>query len=104
MTNSATHQSTIRFLIGTTIGAALPAFNAVLWMHSKSPDAPLQADIWFVLCALSVVAGILRFLYYRNRRNYFAEEMDYRRTLVREHSRVEREWLRSWSLSRWWRR
>jgi hypothetical protein len=41
----------------------------------------------------------LRFLYYRNRRNYFADEMDYRRSLVREHSRVERGWLRSWSLS-----
>jgi hypothetical protein len=100
MMNSATHRSPIRFLIGATIGAALPAFNVVLWMHSKSPDAPLQANIWFVLCAFSVVAGILRFLDYRNRRNYIAEEMDYRRTLVREHSRVETGWLRSWSLSR----
>jgi hypothetical protein len=99
MRNNATHRSTIRFLIGTTIGAAVAAFNSVLWTHSKSPEAPLQANICFVLCAFSVAAGILRFLYYRNRRNYFADEMDYRRTLVREHSRVERWWLRSWSLS-----
>jgi hypothetical protein len=97
MTNNATHRSTIRFLIGTTMGAAPPAFNSVLWMHSKRPEAPLQANICFVLCAFSAAAGILRARYYRNRRNYFAEEMDHRHTLVREHSRVEQWGLRSWS-------
>jgi hypothetical protein len=90
MRDNATHRSTIRLMIGTTIGAAVPAFHS---------EAPLQANICFVLCAFSVAAGILRFLYYRNGRNDFAEEMDYRRTLVREDSRVERWWLRSWSLS-----
>jgi hypothetical protein len=90
MRNIATHRSTIRIMTGCTIGAAAAAaFNSVLWMHSESPEAPLQANIWLVLCAISVAAGILRSLYYRNRRNYFAEETDYRRTLVREHSRVE---------------
>jgi hypothetical protein len=74
----------IRFLIGTAIGAALAAFNFVRWTRSTSPDGPVQARIWLALCIFSVVSGLLRFVYYRNRRNYFAEEMERKHSLVRK--------------------
>jgi hypothetical protein len=74
----------IRFLIGTGIAAALASLNFVRWMRSTSPDAPVQARIWLALCIFSVVSGLLRFVYYRNRRNYFAEEMERRRSLTKE--------------------
>jgi hypothetical protein len=83
MVNSAPRRSLVRFLIGTTIGATGSAFNAVHWMHRTRPDAPVQVRIWLVLCVLSVVSALLRFLYYRNRRNYFAEEMEHRRSLAK---------------------
>ena len=80
--NNPTRRSTIRFLIGTAISAAGAAVNSVRWMRSARPDAPVEAKVWLFLCAFSVVLGVGRFLYYRNRRNYFAEEMDHRRALV----------------------
>ena len=82
--NNATHRSLIRFLIGTAISAAVAAFNAVRFMHSTKPDAQFWAKVWLVLFGFSVVSGILRFLYYRNRRNYFAEEVDHRRSLAKD--------------------
>jgi hypothetical protein len=85
--NGASPRSTIRFLIGTVIGVGVAAWNSVRWMHSTSPDAPVWAKLWLVLCALSVILGLLRFAYYRNRRNYFAEEMDRRRSLARDQSK-----------------
>jgi hypothetical protein len=86
--NKASRQSMIRFLIGTGIGAALAAFNSVRWMRNPSPDAPAQARIWLVLCVFSVVSGLLRFHYYRNRRDYFAEEMERRRSLAKDITRI----------------
>jgi len=81
---NATRRSTIRFLIGTAIGAVLAALNSVRWMHMASPDAQVWAKVWLVLCAFSVISGLVRFLGYRNRCNYFAEEMDHRRSLAKD--------------------
>jgi len=53
-------------------------------MRSTKPDAPFQAKVWLVLCGVSVLLGVLRLIYYRNRRDYFAEEMDHRRSLVKD--------------------
>jgi|SRR5580692_7662144 hypothetical protein len=81
---NATRRSTIRFLIGTAIGAALAAFNAVRWMHDTSPGAPICAKVWLVLCGTSVLLGFWRVVWYRNRPDYFAEEMDHRRSLTKD--------------------
>ena len=81
--NKSTRQATLRFLTGNAIGAISAAWIGVRWMHSTKPNAHFEAKIWFVLCALSVLMGVLRFVYYRNRRDYFAEEMDHRRALAK---------------------
>jgi hypothetical protein len=73
----------VRFLIGTAIAAFGAVFNLVHWMHSTKPDAPVQVGTWLVLCVLSVFSGFLRYFYYRNRRDYFAEEMERRRSLTK---------------------
>jgi hypothetical protein len=52
-------------------------------MRSRSPDAALETRIWFGLCGFSILLGIARYFYYRNRRDYFAEEMDHRRSLAK---------------------
>ena len=69
--------------MNTAIGACAAALIAVERMHSRSPDAGLGAKIWFGLCGFSILLGIARYLYYRNRRDYFAEEMDHRRGLAK---------------------
>ena len=81
--NRATRRSVIRFLMGTTIAAVGAALNLVRWMHSTKPDAPVWVRVWLGLCVLSVVSGLLRLFYYRNRRNYFADEMEHRRSLAK---------------------
>ena len=86
--NNATQRSTIRILIGTAIGAALAAFNSVRWMHSASPGAPIWANVWLVLCGISVLSGFWRLVWYRNRRDYFAEEMNHRRSLTKDLART----------------
>jgi hypothetical protein len=58
-------------------------------MHSPRPEAPVWAKVWPALAIFSVISCVLRFLYYRNRRNYFAEEMDHRHTLAKESIRAE---------------
>jgi hypothetical protein len=79
---NSTHRSTIRFLIVTTIGAVMAALNGLRWMHSTRPNATIEARIWLALCAFSVILGIVRFLYYRTRHNYFGEEMARRHSLA----------------------
>jgi hypothetical protein len=74
----STRRATIRFLTGNTIGAASAAWISVRWINSTRHDAPFWAKVWLVLCAVSVLLGVFRILYYRNRRDYFAEEMDHR--------------------------
>jgi hypothetical protein len=71
------------YVIGTGIGAMGAAFNAVRWMHSTRPEAHWETKFWFALCAASVLLGVFRFIYHRNRRDYFAEEMDHRRSLAK---------------------
>ena len=79
----STRRSTIRFLIGTTVGAAGAAFNAVLWMHSKRPEAQIYVKVWVVLFAGSLILAVWRVVWYRKHRDYFAEEMDHRRSLAK---------------------
>jgi hypothetical protein len=86
--NNATRRSTIRILIGTAIGAALAAFNSARWMHNAGPDAPIWAKVWLVLCGISVLSDFWRLVWYRNRRDYFAEEMDHRRSLTKDLART----------------
>jgi hypothetical protein len=73
----------MRFLFGTTVGATGAGLNAALWMQKTGPYARFQTRFWVIMCAVSVVSGLVRFLYYRNRRDYFAEEMDHRRALTK---------------------
>lgn len=86
---NATRRSTIRFLFGTGIAAALAAFTSVRWMHSKSPLASVWAKVWVGLCAFSLISGLVRLLYYRNRRNYFAEEMARRHSLANDRLKAK---------------
>ena len=81
--DKATRRSTIRFLIGTAIGAVGAGLDSVRWMHCTRPDAILWAKVSALCCALSVILGVSHFIYYRNRRNYFAEEIDHRRSLAK---------------------
>jgi hypothetical protein len=80
--DNPTRRSTKRIVIGATVGAVGAAINAARWMHSPHVDAHLWARSSIVLCALSVLIIIFRILYYRNRRDCFAEEMDHRRSLA----------------------
>jgi hypothetical protein len=69
--------------MGNAIGAISTAWIGVRWLHSTKPNAHFEADISFALCTLSVLMGVSRFVYYRKRRDYFAEEMDHRRALAK---------------------
>jgi len=84
MVSNATRRATIRFVVGEAIAGLAAAFNFVRWMQSTRPDARVEAKIWLVLCVLSVALGFSYFLYYRNRRNYFAEEMEHKRSLAKD--------------------
>jgi len=81
--NKSTRKATIRFLFGNAVAAVYAAWLSVRSMHSLRSDGPLWGKIWLALCAMSVLLGLGRFLYYRNRRDYFAEEMDHRRSLAK---------------------
>jgi hypothetical protein len=77
-----------------TIAVALSgaAYNALRWRRSTSPDASSHAVVWFVLRCLYVVAGSFRFLY-RDKRNYFAEEIARRRSIA--HANRDRSQAKS---------
>ena len=75
-------RATTRFLIGTAVGAAGALLNILLWMHSKRPAAPFFTKVWIVLLT-SVLLAVLRFIWYRKHRNYFAEEMNHQRSLAK---------------------
>ncbi len=79
----STRKAMIRFLFGTAVAAAGALLNAILWMHSKRVEASSFTKFWFVLFAVSILLGTLRFIWYQKHRDYFAEEMDHRRALTR---------------------
>jgi hypothetical protein len=81
---NSTQRATSRFLMGTAVAAIGAGLNAARWMHCTKPNAAFETKFWLVLCAISVGSGLVRFLYYRNRRDYFAEEMDHRRALTKK--------------------
>ena len=86
---NATHRSTINYVIGVAIAAIGAAINAVRWFHRTGSDAAVWTKVWIGLCAFAVIAGIFRVVYYRNRRDYFAEEMNHRRSLAKERPELE---------------
>ena len=85
----STRRATVRFLIGTAVGAAGALLNVLLWMHSKRPEAPIYTKLCLALLAISVTLAVLRFIWYRKHRNYFAEEMDHRRSLAKGSFRAK---------------
>ena len=81
--NKSTRKATIRFLFANAIAPVGAAWLSIRYMHSPRSDGPLWGKIWLALCAISVLLGTGRFLYYRNRRDYFSEEMDHRSSLAK---------------------
>ena len=79
----STRRATMRVLVGTVVGAAGLLLNAVLWMRSKRPEAPIYAKLDIALLALSAILGLSRLIWYRKHRDYFAEEIDHRRALAK---------------------
>jgi hypothetical protein len=76
-------RATTRFLIGTAVAAAGALLNILLWVHSKRPEAPFFTKVWIVLLITSVLLAVLRFIWCGKHRNYFAEEMNHRRSLAK---------------------
>ena len=87
--NQSTRRATVRFLTGNGIAAAGAVWLFFRYMHSTRPDGPFWAKIWLVLACVSILMGLLRVLYYRNRRDYFAEEMDHRREIAKDSHSFE---------------
>jgi hypothetical protein len=79
----STRKATILFLIGTAVGAVDAFINATLWMHSKRPEASIYTKLYFLFFGISVALGLWRVIWYRKRCDYFSEEMDHRRSLVK---------------------
>jgi len=72
----------IELLVTMVTGSASAGYIAFRFAHSRSTNARTYEMLWFVLCGLSLVTGLMRFLL-RNKRNRFEEEMAHRRSLVR---------------------
>jgi len=70
-------------IVSTAIGAAVAAYIAFHFAHSQTTDARTFEILWLVICGLTVVIGLVRFLR-RNKRNAFEEEIAHRRSLVRD--------------------
>jgi hypothetical protein len=89
MMKNITRRATISYVVGVAIAALGAAINAVRWSHRTSVDAPVWTRVWIGLCAFAVIAVVFRVVYYRNRRDYFAEEMDHRRSLTKDRPELE---------------
>ena len=83
MVKNPTRRATRNFVIGSGIAAIGAAISTARLMRTSRPGTAVWAKLWLALCILSVIAIVLRFIYYRNRRDYFAEEMDHRRSLAK---------------------
>jgi hypothetical protein len=81
--NKSTHNGTINFLIGTGIAGAIAVWNLFRWMHHTSLNARFNTILWAAFFVVSLLSGLARILYFRNHRDYFAEEMDHRRSLAK---------------------
>ncbi len=79
----------IWLLVTTAIGSAPAGYIAFRFAHSRSTDARTYEMFWLVLCGLSMLTGLIRFLR-RNKRNPFEEEMAHRRSLVRNDENPSR--------------
>jgi hypothetical protein len=79
----STRKATILFLSGTAVGAVGAFINAMHWMHSKRPGASIYAKLYFAFFGISLALCVWRVVWYRNRRDCFAEEMDHRRSLAK---------------------
>jgi len=80
----ATRRNSIRILIGTALSGLGAAFEAVRYLHSSHPEDQVWAKVWIGLCILCVTFGIFQGIFYWNRRDYFAEEMEHRRSLLKK--------------------
>ena len=79
-----TRKATLQSLTPTGIAAVIAALNFFWSTHHNSPWARFQTILWLALFGISVLVGVLRISYYRSHRDYFAEEMEHRRTLAKD--------------------
>jgi len=57
-------------------------------MHGSRPDGLFWGKVWFALAGVSILSGLFRIFYYQERRDYFSEEMDHRRSLAKDPTRL----------------